>query len=330
MNQIAAVPAPASPSAETPEPTTTPAPAPAPAPAPVSKAPPEKTVEQRLADSLHHIAKRLDGMQTTLTYMAMGPRALVDFVHHDVDVVMHLPDAMTDNIQKHIMEKRAFWEEPLLVKVRSHLAGCRLALDIGANIGNHTLYFALVGGAEQVIAVEPQAHVHKILARNIALNGAPAEAIRAAVGAAPGRARIGLHRHRSFHGTTYRAQENSQDNSQHNGADTASSTAPNTVSTTASTTASTIAPEPGDVALTTVDQIAGTRPVDFIKIDVEGMQMQVLEGATGVLTRDRPKLWVELRRNHNEFEPANTFLESLNLGYRAIPLGGDDILFVPG
>ena len=37
-----------------------------------------------------------------------------------------------------------------------------------------------------------------------------------------------------------------------------------------------------------------TEPVDFIKIDVEGMEMQVLKGAAALIRRDRPTLMVEI------------------------------------
>lgn len=252
----------------------------------------EKTTEQVMIDHLHRIERRLAGLQTTMMYMAMGPEQILRFVHQDVRVAMHLPDAMTDNIQRFIMEKRHFWEERMLSKVLPQLQGCRRALDIGANIGNHSLFFHMIAGIAEVTAFEPQAHVHDLLQRNIELNGLTGvKAVRACVGAEEGTAEIHMHRNISFHGTVYRAADE------------------------------------GGVPMIRVDQVAQA-PVDFIKIDVEGMQMSVLEGAREVLRRDRPKLWIELRRNHNEFEPANTFLEELDLGYRASPISGDDFLFV--
>jgi Methyltransferase FkbM domain len=35
-------------------------------------------------------------------------------------------------------------------------------------------------------------------------------------------------------------------------------------------------------------------PVDFIKIDVEGMEMAVLEGAAGLVARNRPDIYIEV------------------------------------
>jgi FkbM family methyltransferase len=41
-----------------------------------------------------------------------------------------------------------------------------------------------------------------------------------------------------------------------------------------------------------------TERVGFIKIDVEGAELEVLEGAAGILTRDRPAVLVEAEERH--------------------------------
>ena len=48
-------------------------------------------------------------------------------------------------------------------------------------------------------------------------------------------------------------------------------------------------------------------PVGFIKIDVEGHEVPVLEGAETILRRDRPILYVETERRHNAEAPGATF-----------------------
>lgn len=51
------------------------------------------------------------------------------------------------------------------------------------------------------------------------------------------------------------------------------------------------------VPLKTLDSLAG-EPVGFIKVDVEGHEEEVLEGAANVLARDRPVLLTEIEERH--------------------------------
>ncbi len=55
--------------------------------------------------------------------------------------------------------------------------------------------------------------------------------------------------------------------------------------------------------------------VGFIKIDVEGHEMAVLEGATEILTKHRPVLLVESETRHNSAAPRNIFEFLADLGY---------------
>lgn len=50
-----------------------------------------------------------------------------------------------------------------------------------------------------------------------------------------------------------------------------------------------------DVSLIRLDDEVKDR-VDFIKIDVDGMELDVLDGCRGILNRDRPKIMVEVQR----------------------------------
>jgi hypothetical protein len=65
--------------------------------------------------------------------------------------------------------------------------------------------------------------------------------------------------------------------------------------------ATSLAPDPsGDIAIDRLDAII-TGPVEFLKIDVEGMEMSVLAGAEGVIGRSRPLIYIEIA---NENTPA--------------------------
>jgi len=54
-----------------------------------------------------------------------------------------------------------------------------------------------------------------------------------------------------------------------------------------------------DVVVTALDNIKGFPSVDFIKIDVEGMEPDVLEGASGTIAYYKPHLLIEMQDERN-------------------------------
>ena len=66
--------------------------------------------------------------------------------------------------------------------------------------------------------------------------------------------------------------------------------------------------------------LLGTTPPDFIKIDVEGWEMEVLRGASTLLHRYRPRLMIEVHTNavpgrKVQVSDVKEFLDGLCLGY---------------
>ncbi|MCC5997141.1 MAG: FkbM family methyltransferase [Oceanicaulis sp.] len=61
-------------------------------------------------------------------------------------------------------------------------------------------------------------------------------------------------------------------------------------------------------------------PAGFIKIDVEGHERAVLEGARGVIARDRPVMIIEIEERHTgeDLDEALDFVESLGYATQAI------------
>ena len=68
----------------------------------------------------------------------------------------------------------------------------------------------------------------------------------------------------------------------------------------------------GEVPILDGDSFVGARRIDLIKIDVEGAEVDVLEGLMSVLRRDRPAVYIEVSATtHNQV--MNLFV---NLDYR--------------
>ena len=72
----------------------------------------------------------------------------------------------TDHIFKHLKITGNFYELKLLEKVKSlNLKGTYI--DVGANIGNHTVYFSKFCNSENVISIELDYKIYNVLNENI-------------------------------------------------------------------------------------------------------------------------------------------------------------------
>jgi FkbM family methyltransferase len=155
-----------------------------------------------------------------------------------------------------------FGEQELDV-LRTALPEGGIAFDVGANIGTHAVALARqTGPAGSVFAFEPQRVVHGMLATNATLNGLGwIHPIHAAVGAAPGELLM---------------PDYVYTNEANYGAIALGET------------------ERGwPVRVVTLDAWCWLPRVDGVKIDVEGMEAQVLDGARELIARFRPVLFVE-------------------------------------
>lgn len=143
-------------------------------------------------------------------------------------------------------------------------------LDIGANEGLFSLFAARkVGPAGRVIAAEPSSRERGRFERNLARNRiANVTVLPCAIGDAPGLARLQIA------------------NDGHAGHNTLGAFTYDDVS----------AVDYEDVPVETLDALAerlSIDRVDVVKIDVEGAELKVLQGAAGLLRRTRPILLIE-------------------------------------
>ena len=159
-----------------------------------------------------------------------------------------------------------FYEPEELAMIGRHFTPGGTFLDVGANIGNHTIYAALFLRARQVIPIEPNPDAIQILQINIDLNRLHSIVDTAYLGYGLAerkeRAAIGRTIQWNLGGTTL------------------------------------VRDPAGAIPLATGDELLDDRPVEFIKVDVEGMELQVLSGLTRTIERYRPNLFVEVDNAH--------------------------------
>ncbi len=151
--------------------------------------------------------------------------------------------------------------------------------DAGGHIGYLSLYFAkLAGPAGRVHVFEPGENNLPYLERNIS-GLANITLVRAAVGAAPGRATLYVE--------SLAGQNNSLVRDFEVLARNAALADPGAGKVT-----------PRDVEVTTLDFYAARSQAmpDFVKIDVEGFELEVLQGMAELLRR-KPVILVEVQRN---------------------------------
>lgn len=150
------------------------------------------------------------------------------------------------------------------------------AIDCGANIGVHTVEWAKkMTGWGSVLAIEAQERVFYALAGNIALNNCfNARAVHAAAAAQEGTMRVPVPDYQmpgSFGSLELRPRDNNEFIGQSIDYSDAATTEIRTLS---------------------VDRL-GLERVDLVKIDVEGMEEEVLDGAQALIARAHPILIVE-------------------------------------
>jgi FkbM family methyltransferase len=183
---------------------------------------------------------------------------------------------------------------------RHHFGDGVMALDCGANIGVHTVEWArAMSGWGTVISIEPQERIYYALAGNVALNNCMnARVLHAAVGNEVGIIEIaspnylipgsfGSFELRKRETTEFIGQEIDYDGGQKS-----------------------------QVNIVTIDSLGFDR-LDFLKLDVEGMELEALHGALGAIKAFKPQILAEVIK----CEPGSIEGFLTELGYRVHRLG---------
>ncbi len=176
-----------------------------------------------------------------------------------------------DTIVQELRANETFFEIDLLEHIQTAGPHGGIYLDVGANIGNHAVYFGKFC-ADHVVALEPHPALVSILRRNLERNCAGRFTLMAtAVSDRPGVGRM----------TLRNGFEKNIGGSQVQALDAMPALA-------------------SGVPITTLDDLleqivpARGRAITLMKVDVEGMEMRVFSGARRLLMTHRPQVVVEL------------------------------------
>jgi FkbM family methyltransferase len=205
----------------------------------------------------------------------------VNFRTDGTDVVLLTHD-QPDHLHDVLTQQKNFYELDLLRKVQSVYKEGTYIVDVGDNMGNHTIFFSKIIGA-RVIAFEPFAKSRKILLRNIEANrcGTSVDVHAYASGAASGTGKAMIGNDGNYGAVSIR-----------------------------------IAPD-GDLPDSKLDDfITPAMRIGVIKIDVEGGELGVLHGAVETLKRCKPHIFVEAQEEAERDEIVS-FLGELGYTVRA-------------
>lgn len=178
-------------------------------------------------------------------------------------------DRQADPIQRSHRQGK-FYEEPELATIKAHFPQGGTFVDIGSNIGNHSLFVAAFCQPARIVPFEPNPLAYKLLVANVTLNGFQdlfdLRHVGLGLSDSAGDGFAMSDQRKNLGGARMQAGE-------------------------------------GDIATTTGDAALADETPSFIKIDVEGMEMQVLLGLEQTIARHLPDILIEVdQENYAAFE----------------------------
>ncbi|MCH5259480.1 MAG: FkbM family methyltransferase [Lachnospiraceae bacterium] len=246
----------------------------------------------KYAYKIHTETKELKGIKKYARILGGGGRELVrhnfnlwDYMDElkNNNYIIELEDGIKfylpycqyfDTIQMEIARDDDFYDGKNLEYLKEKIIKPGMViLDIGANIGNHTVFFAKKCMAAHVYSIEPQKNVYEILEKNISLNSLDdvCTIYNIALGESLGKADIAFYNRTNCGGTRLTMSDD------------------------------------GDIVMSTLDGM-NLPDIDFVKIDVEGFEYNVLKGGEKLLRSMSPILYVEI--NDENYQKVSALLNS--------------------
>lgn len=212
----------------------------------------------------------------------------------------YLPLLPTDFIQYTILLTDDYYERNTLEKVFGlyqngilrEVVSRGTILDIGANIGNHTLYFCNECNAKKIYCFEPIEQIFSILERNISLNHLEDRVELRQIGVGEREERAASVGYSIYNIGGSHLEENVS----------------------------------GDICIKRLDDLKIEGNVVFIKIDVEGMEYSVLKGGMELIKNNKPYIMVE--SFENKVDEIKRLLSNIGYTYECLDSEGN-WLFVP-
>jgi FkbM family methyltransferase len=178
----------------------------------------------------------------------------------DGEKISFLVTNSADAIMK-FHDRGTFYEMEELDLIKRHYTRGGTFVDIGANIGNHAIYISRFTNSRRIVVFEPNATAIPILRTNLVLNrcsNVDTRFLGLALAARKGRLRQETPDANNLGHTCYYEDES------------------------------------GDVQAVDGDALLLDEPIEFIKIDVEGMEIEILSGLHQTIRRWRPTIFVEV------------------------------------
>jgi len=180
-----------------------------------------------------------------------------------IGIKFYCPLYPWDIIQRLIVDGNDFFEIDILNSLKKYIPSNAIILDIGTNIGNHSIFWATVCGAKKVHAFEPIPHTYSMLLKNITLNGLEQIIIpyNIGLGAKSSSGETFIHYADNIGGTSIIESLVFNDYS---------------------------------LKIQALDDIdLCEEKIDFVKIDVENFELQALAGMQNTLKKYKPVVFIE-------------------------------------
>lgn len=223
----------------------------------------ESHVYRRFIEENYSLEDQLVLTENVIDSLIQEPNHIDDifsFKYKEETISFYLPN-QKDYIQYTIRNSKGFYESEMLEDIYLRDITGKNVVDVGANIGNHSIFFSKVSKAKAVYCFEPFKKVFNILKKNIEINnlGEKVKAFNLAAGDISGKAIIDIVDDSNL-GMSKVCQ------------------APN-----------------GDIDVVMLDEVLLpiVDAVDIMKIDVEGMGLAVLHGSIQIIKFYKPDIYIE-------------------------------------